>query len=337
MEGVRVLVHLQSSVPCWNVGDDHLGRLRREFPSVVFTVARTDEEVLPGLAHCDVFFGWSFREGWLQRAPHLKWVATPAAGVDVLEADELAPAKITVTRGGFHGAIMSETLLAMMLHFARCLDACATLKAERRWSKEPLYPARLIAGATLVVVGAGSIGGHIARKASALGMRVLGLRRRPDLAPEGFDTVFPMDRLDEVLGHGDHIACVLPASEDTAGLIGQREFAAMKPSAFFYNLGRGNCVDEDALCAALREGRLAGAGLDVFQTEPLPPDSPLWGMGNVLISPHAGAIAPQYLDLAVDQFAGNLHRFLDGQPLAHIVNAHEARPDDSHKSDVPGR
>jgi phosphoglycerate dehydrogenase-like enzyme len=175
-------------------------------------------------------------------------------------------------------------------------------------------------GATLLIAGLGGIGAGLAQKAKGLGMHVLGVRKRDVPPPPGVDEILTQDRLHEGLGRADHVALCLPLTDETTGYLGEAELRAMKPSAYVYNVGRGKSIDREALLQALREGWIAGAGLDVTDPEPLPSDDPLWSFPNVLLSQHTSGSSHQLDRRVTDIFAANLRRFLNNEPLENLVD-----------------
>ncbi|MFH0964998.1 MAG: D-2-hydroxyacid dehydrogenase [Planctomycetota bacterium] len=318
---MKVLIHLVSSMRCWTLGDEQLAKLRSDFPEHELLAATNKEMALANLPGAEVYWGWVFEPGWVAMGKKLRWVATPAAGLDWVASEELRASGIPVTRGTFHGRIISESILAMMLSFERRLEACRRMQRAGEWSREILDGSGgTLAGKTLGVIGAGNVGTHVARKAKCFEMRTLGVRRQAARPEFPFDAIFGTDGLRQALSQSDHIVLCLPSTKRTTRLIGERELAWMKPSAYLYNVGRGNCVDERALIRALEKGRLAGAGLDVFEEEPLRAQSKLRGMENVIVTPHAAAIAPTYLSLAEEEFVENLRRLDAGEPLLHVVD-----------------
>jgi len=221
---------------------------------------------------------------------------------------------------------MAETVVAMMLHFARGLDIAVRAQAEGRWLKAPFdradAPVREVAGSLTGVVGYGGIGREVARRVAALGGNVIATRRRPDAqgpAEAGVEVCGP-DGLDRLLETSDYVVLAAPATAQTRGLIGARELARMRPDAVLINVARGALVDEAALVDALRSGRIRGAGLDVFAVEPLPDGHPLWGLPNVLITPHVSAYTHRFWEREVALVEENLARYLAGRPLLNLVD-----------------
>ncbi|HLW49037.1 MAG TPA: D-2-hydroxyacid dehydrogenase [bacterium] len=251
------------------------------------------------------------------RARLLRWVHSMGAGVENLCRD-VAGTDIIVTNSHVHGDVIAEHVMALALAHARRLPAAIARQAEGRWTRDGAV-GTVLRGHAMGVVGLGAIGTELARRTAAFGMRVWGVRRSGAAVP-GVERVVAPDRLDEVLRVADYLALTLPLTQDTRGLIGARELALLPRGAFVVNVGRGGIVDEAALADAVESGRLGGAGLDVFEEEPLPPSSPLWRLPGVIITPHVGGSFPGFLDRAVPFFCENLKRYLAGEPLLNRVD-----------------
>ncbi len=259
----------------------------------------------------------------LERAPALRWVQLTSAGADRLAESEL-PRRLTLTTAsGIHAVPIGEYVLGVMLAFAKGLPGAMRSQAERTWRP---YLAEELHARTVGVVGLGAIGGYVAKLAKADGMRVLAIRRSarqratgPDTGNPQVDELLPPSELPYLLAESDYVVLSLPLSRESHGLIGEQELRAMKPVARIINISRGGVVDEAALVRALKEGWIAGAALDVTEHEPLPPDSELWGMENVILTPHISGGTPVYMERAVDLFCDNLNRYLQGQPLRNVV------------------
>jgi phosphoglycerate dehydrogenase-like enzyme len=225
---------------------------------------------------------------------------------------------VLTNASGVHAFPISETILAMMLAFARKLHLSIRHQEQRAWKS--VGPLGEIHGQTMGVIGVGAIGEETARLGKAFGMKVLGVRRSGAPSPH-VDRMYGQDGLDEVLQQSDYVIVTLPLTPETRHLIGQREFMRMKASAYFINIGRGGTVHTEALLDALREGRIAGAGLDVFEQEPLPAASPLWEQENVIITPHNSGATVYYDDRAADIFLANLKAYLhNGRPSINVVD-----------------
>lgn len=255
----------------------------------------------------------------------LRWAHTASAGAGgSLHAAMRASGVVLTNAAGIYAEPMADTVLAMMLHFARGLDFAVRAQAERRWRKEPWEgadaPVRELAECTVGIVGLGGIGRAVARRAAALGMRVLATRRRPDGGPEGVEVLAGADGLERLLGESDFLVVTVPLTDATRGMIGEAELRRLAPGAVLVNVARGGVVDEDALLAALASGRLRGAGLDVFVREPLPADSPLWSLPNVLVTPHVSGTSHRYWRRQTDLILENIRRYRAGEPLRNTVD-----------------
>ena len=251
----------------------------------------------------------------LAAAPRLKWVSFWASGLDRRMPPELAARQVLVTNAaGIHAPNIAEHVMAYMLHFTRRFETYAQAQQAHKWVHHE-EPSEELLGQTLGIVGLGATGGALAVRARSFGMRVLATKRDGRNAEGLVDAVFPPREIGTVLEQADHVAITVPYTKDTHHLFDAAMLARMKPTAYLYNTSRGALVDEAALIAVLRAGRLRGAGLDVFEKEPLPADSPFWDMPNVIVTPHAAGFTPYYFARAATLFADNLVRFLDGQPL----------------------
>jgi phosphoglycerate dehydrogenase-like enzyme len=273
------------------------------------------------LAEIEIAAG-NFPRDLLLRAPNLKLYQQWGAGADwLLRTPEAAQKSWTlVNASGVHAIPITEHILALMLAFARGLHLAVRMQEQHTWEKAARAELFELAGRTLVLIGVGAIGARAAQSAHALGMRVLGVRRDPQQPAEGVEAMFAPEQLLEVLPQADFVVLTVPLTHETRGMIGERELRAMKPGAYLINIGRGGTVQTAALVRALQEGRLAGAGLDVVDPEPLPPDSPLWDMENVILTGHYSGLTPHYFERAFAIFLDNLQRYRDGQPLRNIVD-----------------
>ncbi len=251
------------------------------------------------------------------RARSLRWVHAPGAGVENL-CQDVAGTEIIVTNSHIHGDVIAEHVFGLILAHTRRHREAFRYQEARRWAHHHLQ-GEVLAGRTIGILGLGTIGTAVARRAAAFGMRVWGTKRTPAPVP-GVERVWPPDGLDEVLRAADVLVVTLPFTHETRGLLGTRELALLPRGAFVVNVGRGGLIDETALADALRDGRVAGAGLDVFADEPLPESSPLWALPPMIITPHVAGTFPGYMDRIIPLFCENLRRYLAGQPLRNVVD-----------------
>ncbi len=273
------------------------------------------------LAEAEVIYGFRLPKDLVRRAPKLKWVQVMSAGVDrFLEDEELRKSKVVLTNvSGIHGVPIGEFVLGLMLMFAKQAPLCFQLKQQRQWGR---FVPTVLRSKTVGIVGLGSIGREVARLAKAFRMRVVATRRSARGAGRAryVDVLYPPDQLHRLLSESDFVVLALPLTPESKGLIGERELRSMKPTAYLINVGRGEIVDEQALVRALEERWIAGAGLDVFATEPLPADSRLWELPNVIFSPHVAGGMEDYVERATEVFCENLRRYLSGKRLLNVVN-----------------
>ena len=263
----------------------------------------------------------SFPRDLLARAPNLKWYQQWGAGADwLLNYPDLAQKDFTLTNvSGIHEIPIGEQIMAYLLAFARGFPRMVRAQLKKTWSQNESTTFEL-AGKTMLLLGTGAIGAYTAKLAQTFGVRVVGVRRNPEKRVEHISEMVALGDLHAALPAADFVVLTLPLTKDTRHLVGEAELQKMKKTAILVNIGRGGLVDEEALVRALQEGTIAGAGLDVFETEPLPEDSPLWEMENVIITPHMAGDTPHYDERALEIFLENLRRYVKGEPLTHVVD-----------------
>jgi D-2-hydroxyacid dehydrogenase (NADP+) len=287
-------------------------RLQAEFPALQIVSARDGKELPQDLSGVEVLIGFAMGlpQDFYRRATGLKWLQCLATGVDhLLRQPDLDPAVLLTSGRGVHGAPMRETVLYLMQGVSRNVARLVEDNKAHFWERR-FY--KLLYGRTAVVVGIGVVGIAIGQLLKAFGMRVVGLTRTPREV-EGFDEMLPMTQLHDAAARADYLINVLPATAENAHIFNGKLFAVMQTSAYYINAGRGQTTDEAALIEALQQRRIAGAGLDVFETEPLPPSSPLWALPNVFITPHLGGYTADYEDLIMPLIAGNLRLYMAGR------------------------
>ena len=302
--------------------------------------ARVDPAVLVAVADADAYLGFGIPAAVLEAGPRLRWVHSGSAGV----GGSLTPALmdrrdvVFTNSAGVHAPPMAEAVVAALLHFARGHDLAARGQAEGRWVQERFYeadaPVGELAGSTVGLVGYGGIGREVARRVVPLGADVLALRRSAPEAPAAdVESLVPgvrfpaavrllhgPDGLERLLRECDAVVLCLPETPESRRLVDAAALALLKPSAVLVNVARGGVVDEAALVAALRNGRLRGAALDVFSAEPLPAGHPLWDLPNVLLTPHVSAVTRRYWEREAALIEDNLRRLAGERPLRNVVD-----------------
>jgi phosphoglycerate dehydrogenase-like enzyme len=336
----RLVVNLRDRRPVWAIPPSCVDEIRAALPDdwecvVVDAFAdgtgdgrEAGGEATGAARGAEIYLGWGVpREILMTAGGALRWAHSASAGVGGVLYREMRESPVVLTNSaGTHAEPIADTVLAMMLHFARGIDFAVRAQAERRWDKSPFdagdTPVRELADATVGLLGLGGIGQAVARRASALGMRVVATRRSSAEGPPGVEVMTGDDRLERMLAASDYLVVTVPRTAETEGMIGARELALLPRGAVLVNVSRGDVVDEAALVAALRSGRLRGAGLDVFAAEPLPAGSPLWSLSNALVLPHVSGTSPRFWRRETDLIVANLRRYLSGQPLVNTVDKH---------------
>jgi phosphoglycerate dehydrogenase-like enzyme len=276
------------------------------------------------VAGADAILSWGAKRAVMQnllsRAPKLRWIHSRSAGLDSLLFPELIESPVPLTNGrGVFSQSLGEFVIGAVLYFAKDMPRMLRSQKAGVWDQ---FDVEEIRGQTLGIIGYGDIGRAIAKRAQAMEMNVLALRRRPELSAGDpyVSELFGFHQKKEMIERCDYVVSALPLTPETLAFVDAADFAAMKPSAVFLNVGRGPCVDEPALIAALQERRIKGAGLDVFAVEPLPAGHPFYGMDNVLMSAHCADNTSEWLNDAMRFFYKNLELFSTGQPLLNVVD-----------------
>lgn len=331
---MKILIVLKHRFQLWTAPDWFVDRLRSEFPEVEFVNRKNYDTIAEDVKDADVVVSWSISAEQLQNATKVRWIHSTAAAIHQLMIPEIVNSNIIVTNArSVHGPVVAEHVLSLMFALAKRLPTAMRFQQQHDWGQEAMTreepPIRELRDCTLGLIGTGSIGGHVAAIASAIGMRVLAVRANPqkgiDWLPPNEATrsqhrVYGPKELHRMLGESDFVVISAPVTNSTTKLIDDQALAAMKPDAYLINVARGALVDQQALTKALQEKKIGGAALDVFEEEPLPKDSPLWDLDNVLITPHQGGIAHKLWERQYALFSQNLHRFQNGAPLKGLVN-----------------
>ena len=345
----RIVVDLNDRRPIWAIPDWAVRELEEALPQgwiLIQTKALADgsgdgrrspvPEVLEAVAGAQIYVGFGVPPEILEAgADTLEWVHTGTAGVGSSLHDAMRASNVLFTNSaGIHGPPMAETVLGMLLHFYRGLDFAVAGQAEAHWNTGPYLsadtPVGELSSATVGILGYGGVGREIGKRLRALGSRVLGLKRRP---PEGAggEGGTPVDDygvhllhgeegLQKLLAASDALVISVPDTPATRGLMDRSRIRSLRPGTILVNVARGNVVDEDALAQALADGHLRGAGLDVFQREPLPEDSPLWRLSNVLITPHVSGVSRGFWRRELDLVLENFRRYREGRSLLNEVD-----------------
>lgn len=323
---MKLLIALHHRFELWTAPAWVRERLQREFPQLRIVQVADYSAVAGEIGDADAALAWSLRPEQFRAARKLRWIHSTAAGVHQLMFPELVASEVVITNSRrVHGPVVAEHALALMFAVARKIPAAVRCQQKHVWAQEQLWregpvPGEL-QGATLGLIGLGSIGSEIARRAAGLGMRVLAAREHPERGgAEGVETVYGPAQIGDLLSASDFVVLAAPVTASTQRLIDRQRLAQMRPNACLINVSRGVLVDEAALAAALREKRIASAALDVLEKEPLPPESPLWDMENVLITPHTGSVTPRLWERQYGLISENMRRFLAGEPLLGVVD-----------------
>jgi phosphoglycerate dehydrogenase-like enzyme len=333
--GPHLSIPLRTVVMAMSVPEQILSRFRSEFPEIRFIVPG-DDTVDDGdsvtvratpteddVKDADGWIGWELPAHLLTAATRLRWMHAAGAGVERYELAQIAARGVILTNSsGVSAPNMAEHVLGMMIALNRRFPRLLRAQTRREWRDEETHrEVGELQGQTVLIAGIGEIGRAVAQRAAAFGMRVNGLRRRADASPPaGFHRVFAIADLHAALADADHVVVTLPNTLRSRGLFDAAAFAAMKPGAAIYNVGRGPVIDTAALIAALEAGHLAGAGLDVTDPEPLPADSALWDMENVLITAHTSGATPRYWERQADLIIDNIRRIQRGDAPRNLVD-----------------
>jgi phosphoglycerate dehydrogenase-like enzyme len=324
---MKLLIIIQHPFALWNAPAWLGERIHRDFPKVEVDQRNSYKGVEEHIRDAEIFFGWSLRGEQVQAAKKLRWIHSTAAAVHQLMSPELRASDIIVTNArSVHGPVVAENAIALMFALAKCLPSAVRYQQQRVWAQEQIsyqhpHPSEL-AGSTLGLVGYGAIGSEVARSAAALGMRVLVVRQHPQReSGMGHEIkTFGPDRLDDVISQSDFLVLAAPHTDTTRRLVNAERLGRMKPTAYVVNVARGALIDEAALTDALRNHRIGGAALDVFDHEPLPADSPLWELDNLLITPHTAATSDKMWERHYALIKENLRRYFAGEPLLGLVD-----------------
>jgi D-2-hydroxyacid dehydrogenase (NADP+) len=305
----------------------YVEKIRHVTQSLEVVQSEDKEEALRLIADADVLFAGFFSKELFLAAKKLKWIQAWGAGVDRFLFPEVVKSRVIVTNaGGVHPTPISEHVVGLILCLCRKLHLFIRNQAERKWERyesgASTEQVEELPGKTIGIVGLGRIGTEIAQKAKCLGMRVIATKRDPSrqASTSIVDRLIHPADLNQLLAESDFVVLSLPLTKETQGMIGEAQLKSMKRTGYLINVSRGKIVQENKLTEALKQGWIAGAGLDTFENEPLPESSKLWGFKNVIITPHIAGLTPYYMERLTNIFSENLNRFIRKQPLMNVVD-----------------
>ncbi len=304
--------------------EDYLSKIRETAPEALVVKAVDMENQKREIQNSEVIiaFGDSLSMELLPEAVNLKWLQSWAAGVDNFTTPEVMKQLIDnnvklTTMSGIHGDVIAEHTMGLVISFSRKLHKFYEQQQKGIWQRLKVDQ---LEGKTMAIIGLGSIGMEISRKAQVFKMHTIGVKKNVNENIDCVDELYSNDELLSVLNKADYVVVIVPLTDETTHMFGKEEFQAMKETAYFINMARGQVVNEEELILALEEAWIAGAGLDVFEEEPLPAASPLYRLDNVLITPHVGGIHPDYHKKALQVFLKNLERYQQGLELENLVD-----------------
>lgn len=323
---MKLLIVVHHQFELWRVPAWFAQKLGEDFPKLEIVKRETYEGVEEHLREAEIIFTISLRPEQFTVARKVRWIHAPTAAVHQFLFPELVHSDVILTNSTeVHGPVVAEHVMALIFALAKKIPQAAILQRQHVWGKGMMWSEsprpREIAGSILGLIGVGSIGRRVAQMAAALGMRVIAAREHvAKETPAGVEKVFAISEVEQLLEQSDFVVTAAPLTAATQGLMNAQRISRMKPDACLINVGRGPQVDEAALADALRRRAIAGAALDVFEREPLPPDSPLWDLENLLITPHTAGLTEKLWDRHYALFSDNLRRYLATQPLKFVVD-----------------
>ena len=308
--------------------------LSQTYPNINWVTAVSEEEQVKEIGDCDVFYGWPSNKVFLAASEKLKWIHVPGTGIDRVTKNnqELIDSNVILTNcPQAHTKPMADHTLGMILSLSRKLWENRDYQQQHTWVEDKYVKSAIdnndppvdLSETTLGIVSMGGIGRQIAQRAKGFGMEIYGVDKYPSDLPEGVSQIWGLDKLDDLIKISDWLVITSPYTPETKGLINEKHLHLFKPSSYVIVISRGGIFDEKALLKGLQTKKIKGAGIDAFETEPLDPESPLWDMPNVIISPHASANTYTMENQRRQIFVDNLDRFIKGENLYHICNKKE--------------
>ena len=321
----KLLIFVHHPFDLWNAPSWFAERLQTEFPQLNVVHLPDYKRVDAEISDTEIGIAWSIRPEQIKAAKKLRWIHSPAAAVHQLIFPELVESDIVLTNAReVHGPVVAEHVIAQIFALAKKIPDAIRLQDKQEWGQQRMWDelprVREVAGATVGLIGLGSIGRAVAKSAKALGMRVVAVREHPEKGSEGADVVLGPAEIDDLFRQADYVVLAAPVTDNTMAIANAERLALMKPDACLINVGRGQLVDENALVSTLREKKIGGAALDVFPKEPLAAESPLWDVPGLLITPHTAALTDKLWERHYALFSENLRRYLNGQELLGVVD-----------------
>lgn len=323
---MKLLIVLHHRFDLWNAPDWFVERLAHDFPALAITHLSNYDRLEQEIRDAEIVIAWSLRPEQLNSAKKLRWIHSPAAAVHQLMFPELINSNVIVTNAReVHGPVVAEHAIALIFALAKQIPSAVRLQIKHLWGQQQMWNTqprpREVAGATLGLVGLGSIGREVAKRASVLGMRVIAVRENPRKEkPDGVEQVYGPGDFASVLRQADYLLLAVPITQSTKKLMNAERLSQMKRDACLINVGRGPLIDEAALIEALHNHQIAAAALDVFEQEPLPGDSPLWDLENLLITPHTAGLTEKLWERHYQLFSEDLRRYVTQRPLLGVVD-----------------
>lgn len=321
----KLVLCVQFHFTFWTIPPELPEAIRRHWPEMRVVHLNSYDQIPAEISDTDIFAGFTLQPDQLAAACKLKWIHVTAAGVAQLMRPDVRESGVIVTNSrGIHAVPMAEHTMGLILSLARKFPAAVRYQQERIWSQQEIWDTRPrpteLKGTTVLIIGFGAIGTELARRARAFGMRVWAVTRSGHADAGIADWTFPAKDLAQALPDADYVVLAAPDTPETHHMIGERELAAMKPSACLVNVSRGGLVDESSLISALERGTIAGAALDVTEKEPLPGESPLWQLQNVFITPHTSSVSENLWPRQTELMLANLERWFSGRQLTNLVD-----------------
>ena len=323
---MKLLIATYHRLDLWIAPEWFSERLTKDFPHLEILRLTNYDNIEKEIADAEIAFTFSLRPEQFRAAQSLRWIHSPAAAVHQFLFPELVNSDVILTNArDVHGPVVAEHVMALIFALAKQIPQAVRFQQQHIWGQEMVWRAhprpRELAGATLGLVGLGSIGRHVAKHAAGFGMQTICVREHPERpVPNFVDEVLPSSQLSQMLSRANYVVLAAPLTPATQHMIGCEQLAQMKPDACLINVGRGPLIDEAALLETLKQKRIGGAALDVFDKEPLPPDSPLWDLDNLLITPHTAGMTEKLWERHYTLFSENLRRYSSGQPLIAVVD-----------------